>query len=606
MNRPARFSRGGLLGSRCRSPPALLDCPATVRAFPLLLTLIALVAPAAAEGAALVPIGTYSSPLYVTSDPDDPDRLFVVERDGKIQLTTPSGTSTYLDITDLVRSGGEQGLLSVAFPPDHADSGLLYVFYTGEPEGNIQVDEFRAVGDSVDPATRRPVLQIDHATFGNHNGGQLQFGPNGLLYIATGDGGGGGDPLESGQDLTSLLGKILRIDPRKSGSDPHSIPSGNPFAGSANDPVPGARDEIWSYGLRNPWRFSFDRLSADIAIGDVGQGSWEEVDYVTSADGGGRGANFGWDCREGAHDFELAGCDGQTFTEPVFEYSHDSGNCSITGGYVVRDPGLGDLYGRYLYADFCVGALRSLLPGVPVASDDRSEGLTVANPTTFGEDACGRIYVASINGGVSRLEGDGGGECVTRTVTVGLSGSGAGRVTGPGIDCPGDCSQQLFDSEQVELNAQASAGSLFAGWSGDCAGASKCELTTTADRTVDAAFEAQSTDTSVTEVKQSTSLSLVPATRRARRGDRVRVDVVGTPCPGRAGDQVTLLKDGRTIDYLRPISRAELDGRCGVSFRPRLRHTTIFGASISEDETHLAAEADPVRIRVRRRGAQPR
>ena len=365
-----------------------------------------------ARGAGLEPVGTYASPVFVTSDPNDAARLFVVEQGGTIKLTTPGGTTTFLDYTSQVLSGGERGLLSMAFAPDYATSGRFYVIYTRDAPaddpllGDIQLDELTASGDSADPDTARHVLTIDHSQFSNHNGGQLQFGPDARLYISTGDGGGSGDPLESGQDTDSLLGKILRIDPRQNGSDPYSVPADNPFVGTAG------ADEIWSYGLRNPWRFSFDRDTGALVIADVGQSAWEEIDYEPQSAGGGRGDNFGWDCREGRHDFELdAGCAGQVFTEPIFEYSHTGGNCSITGGYVVHDPGIPELAGRYVYADLCAGQVRSLIPGLPDAADDRSEGLSVTQPTTFGEDACGRVYVASLAGPVSRIVGDSPTDC---------------------------------------------------------------------------------------------------------------------------------------------------------------------------------------------------
>ena len=253
--------------------------------------------PAAASAATLEPVGTFNQPVYVTSQPDDPERLFVVEQPGDVELVTPTATTTFLDIEDLVLAGGEQGLLSIAFAPDFASSNLFYAYYVNNA-GDLEIDEFRAAGDTVDPATRRVVLTIPHPTHGNHNGGQLQFGPDGHLYAATGDGGGGGDPGENAQNLQSLLGKLLRIDPRQAGTAPYSVPADNPFVGTANDPPGGARDEIWSYGFRNPWRFSFDRYTGDLLIGDVGQGSWEEVDYRPADIGRGRGDNFGWDCRE--------------------------------------------------------------------------------------------------------------------------------------------------------------------------------------------------------------------------------------------------------------------------------------------------------------------
>ncbi len=535
-------------------------------------------APAAAAAATLEPVGSYVSPMFVTSDPHDPDRLFVVEQEGEIELTTPSETSTYLDIKSLVLSGGERGLLSAAFPADYDQTGLFYAFYTGKPEGNIHIDEFRASGNTVDPATRRPVLTIDHAAFGNHNGGQLQFGPDGFLYIATGDGGGSGDELENAQDLTSLLGKILRIDPRQAGGSPYTIPPGNPFG-----------DEIWSYGLRNPWRFSFDRSTGDLLIGDVGQDAWEEVDYVPESAGWGQGANFGWDCREGAHEFEPAGCAGP-FTEPVFEYPNDpSGPSSVTGGYVVRDPAVADLFGRYVYADVYAGPVRSLVPATPAATDDRGEGITVPNPSSFGEDACGRVYVASLGGEVSRFAGSASIDCLTRSLSVQNTGIGAGsgRVTGPGIDCLGDCGQSFFDGQRVRLFAQPDDGSRFVGWGGACGGTAGCALTLFADQTVSAQFERKFESGLVIEAKR----------RRIRRGDRVRLELQAEPCPGRAGDEVAVSKRGRQHSF------HVLDQDCSAHFRIRPRRTASFGAMLNTDELHEAGEATPVKIKVRRRRA---
>ena len=324
-----------------------------------------------AEALSLQSVGGYSEPVYVTSDPGDPDRLFIVERAGRIVLKTPTRTSTFTNLTPLVESGyQERGLLSMAFAPDFATSRLLYVYYTGKDAGSIHIAELRASGDVADRATLRNVLTIPHPSYPNHNGGQLQFGPDGYLYIGTGDGGGGGDPFENAQSTGSLLGKILRIDPRRSGTQPYTVPADNPFVGSA------ARPEIWSLGLRNPYRFSFDRVTGALTVGDVGQGDWEELDFSPSPTAG-RGVNFGWDCREGRHPFESTGCPAGGLSDPVFEYSHSNGGCAITGGYVVRDPGLEELAGRYVYADYCNGEIRSLVLGLPNASGDRSEGLDV-------------------------------------------------------------------------------------------------------------------------------------------------------------------------------------------------------------------------------------
>ena len=389
-------------------------------------TMVLLSAPTSSAAATLVPIGSFDRPMFVTSDPTDPDRLFVVEREGRVLVASGTGFELFGQLEGLVSCcTSERGLLSIALAPDFAGTERFYAAYTGDPaaggaEGDIHVDAFRPSPAGDGELIREPILTVGHADEANHNGGQLQFGPDGYLYLSTGDGGGVGDPDGNGQDLESLLGKLLRIEPRPGSVPAYAVPATNPFVDA-----PG-RDEIWSYGLRNPWRFSFDRANGDLAIADVGQGLREEVDQAPSpAPGsvGGAGANYGWNCREGliAYPGAPASCTGAGgFTDPVFEYPHsDPGGgaahgCSITGGYVVRDSGLGDLYGRYLYADFCIGELRSiLLPGAAgsLASGDRSEGLTAANPVSFGEDACGRIYVVSNGGGVYRLQGVSGPAC---------------------------------------------------------------------------------------------------------------------------------------------------------------------------------------------------
>ncbi|MFZ0789618.1 MAG: PQQ-dependent sugar dehydrogenase, partial [Chromatiaceae bacterium] len=368
-----------------------------------------------ASAITLQPVGSFDQPIFVTADPLDPNRFFVVEREGAIRLVEDGGAGTFIDLSSIVSCcDGEQGLASMAPAPDFETTGKLYVFYTGEDgPGNLHVDELTAEPDRLSArlSTLRSVLSIPHADFATHNGGQLQFGPDGDLYISTGDGGGSDDSLHNAQSLDSLLGKVLRIDPAQSGGDPYTVPVDNPFAGGA-----AGDDPIWSYGLRNPFRFSFDRLTGGLAIADVGQGAREEVDWAPSpAPGaaGGAGANYGWNCREGllpgaATDPECEFPAGP-FVNPVFDYPHtDPGGgaafgCSIIGGYVARDSALGSLYGRYLYTDLCEGDIRSLqLPAVPgkPATNDCSLGLRVSNPVSFGEDAAGRIYVVSIEGGV--------------------------------------------------------------------------------------------------------------------------------------------------------------------------------------------------------------
>jgi len=360
-------------------------------------------AASAKRGVALKRIGNFSEPVYVSGAPGFPQLLFVVEQGGRIvvlkngkRLGTP-----FLDIGGPVTAGGEQGLLSVAFPPDYAASKRFYVYYTGA-NGAIVVDEFRRAGATrALPGSRRNVITIPHAENTNHNGGQLQFLGD-LLFLATGDGGSGGDPPNNAQNKEVLLGKLLRIDPRASGGRPYTVPSSNPFVGR-----PG-RDEIYGYGLRNPFRFSFDTVTAAqprIAIGDVGQSVFEEIDYLSV--GRAAGANFGWDAFEGRGPY--AGANDGTpdpggTVKPIFAYPHSrGGSCSITGGYVVADRSLRSLYKRYVYADFCEGELRSLVPHLKRASGDRKLGLSVSSPSSFGEDLQHRLYVTSLEGPVYRL-----------------------------------------------------------------------------------------------------------------------------------------------------------------------------------------------------------
>ncbi len=346
-------------------------------------------------GVDLEQIGDFSAPLYVTQPAGEDEALYVVEQGGRIIRVEGDGSpSTFLDINGEISSGGERGLLSAAFAPDFGTSGRLYVDFT-DPAGDTRIVEYRSDdGRQVDTSTRRDVLAIEQP-FSNHNGGLLQFGPDGLLYIGTGDGGSADDPQRNALSLDSLLGKLLRIEPTPSGGEPYGIPGDNPFAGG------GGRPEIYSYGLRNPWRYSFDRESGALSIGDVGQNTREEVDLVARGDGA--GANFGWSAFEADQEFNAD----QTATDavpPVLAYPTSGGNCSVTGGYVVRDPELTSLYGRYVYGDFCLGQLRSFLarPGQP-ARADRELGLQVANLSSFGEDNAGRIYATSLDGPVYRL-----------------------------------------------------------------------------------------------------------------------------------------------------------------------------------------------------------
>ncbi len=344
-------------------------------------------------------VGRFDNPLYVTSPPGDRRRMFVVEQGGRIQLLLNGRRAgrPFLDISGLLTSGGEQGLLSVAFAPDYRRSGRFYVDYT-DRKGDTRVEEFRRSRrspDRADRASRRPVLFIDQP-FPNHNGGLLLFGPDDLLYVGMGDGGSAGDPFNNAQNTRKLLGKILRIDPRQSGSSRYTSPASNPFAGSK----PG-RDEIYAYGLRNPWRFSFDRANGDLYIGDVGQDKFEEIDYAPRGKASGR--NFGWSCFEARRRFDRSrDCPGAV--TPILEYGRAGGACSVTGGVVVRDPGLGaNLAGRYLYGDFCRGQIRAFKVAGGKGTGDRSLGLTVPQLSSFGEDASARVYMTSLDGPVYRL-----------------------------------------------------------------------------------------------------------------------------------------------------------------------------------------------------------
>jgi len=353
---------------------------------------------------ALKRIGSFDAPTYVAGAPGFPRLLFVVEQPGTVRVIRDGHElgRPFLDIRSLVGDdGGERGLLSIAFPPDYAQSGRLYVYYT-DNDGNIRIEEFRRrSANRAARGSRRTVIEIPHPVNANHNGGQLQFLGD-LLYLGTGDGGSGGDPPNNAQSKESLLGKLLRIDPRPSGGQPYTVPADNPFVGK-----PG-RDEIYSYGLRNPFRFSFDGSApeARVAIADVGQNRFEELDYTTVA--AAAGANFGWDALEGFAPYteENSGTpDPGDTTKPIMAYSHsrDGGSCSIIGGYVVGGGGPPSLRGRYVYSDFCSGQLRSLVPHLHGAGGDRRLGLRVTSPTSFGEDDQGRIYVCSQAGRVYRL-----------------------------------------------------------------------------------------------------------------------------------------------------------------------------------------------------------
>jgi glucose/arabinose dehydrogenase len=342
-------------------------------------------------------IGSFDEPLYVTAPPGDRKRVFVVEKGGRIRLLLNGKRvrRSFLDLSGEVSTGGEQGLLSMAFAPNYARSGRFYLNFT-DRGGDTRVQEFRRSRQSpnrANRASRRQLLFIAQP-FENHNGGLVLFGPDELLYIGMGDGGSAADPGNRAQDLGTLLGKMLRIDPRRSGSKRYRSPRSNPFVGRSG------RNEIYAYGLRNPWRFSFDSKTADLYIGDVGQNRFEEIDYARR--GTARGKNYGWSCFEGSSSFDSSrSCPGAA--GPVLTYRLTGDNCAVTGGVVVRDPALPVLAGRYLYGDFCGGQVRGFRVSGGRATDDRSLGFQVSSLSSFGEDARGRVYLTSLEGPVYRL-----------------------------------------------------------------------------------------------------------------------------------------------------------------------------------------------------------
>ncbi|HEU4392285.1 MAG TPA: PQQ-dependent sugar dehydrogenase [Solirubrobacterales bacterium] len=483
--------------------------------------MLALLGASSAQALTLQPVGSFDQPIYLTSDPGDAGRLFVVEREGTVQLVEGGVRSPFADLRAKVACcEGERGLFSIALDPDFDLNGRLFAAYTGEEEpGEVHVDELLASGPGHKSAVFvKNLFTVPHGAKTTHNGGQLQFGPDGYLYLSTGDGGGANDELHNAQDPASPLGKVLRVD------------------------VDTGAYEIWSSGLRNPFRFSFDRLSGNMVIGDVGQSLREEIDLAPSPFPGvvgGENANYGWNCREGSllgpqgagvPDPECATPPLGGFTEPVFEYSHapdpDLGNprCSITGGYVIRDPALGGLNGRYLYADYCAGALRSLrLPTTAAgqASEDCWLGLQVDHPVSFGEDTARRLYVVAKGGDVFRLAGQPPANCLPPPPAA------AGPPLSPTF---------------VGIKAQR---------------------------------------------------------RRVERGKAAVLTVWVSPCNGRKGDAVALVRNGHR-NGSKFLNRA-----CTARFLRRVFRGTSFAASTHQDLEYLPGESRHLRVRLaphRRRG----
>jgi glucose/arabinose dehydrogenase len=343
-----------------------------------------------------------TDPIGITHAGDGSGRLFVNERAGRVRVITEDGSlleEPFVDLSNRVLFGNERGLLGLAFHPDFAANGRLFVHYSRAGDGATVVSELQASADrgSADPGSERQLLSVAQP-FANHNGGQLAFGPDGYLYIGLGDGGSGGDPLGNGQNRNVLLGKILRLDvDRRPAGDPYGIPRDNPFADAGADPGAGL-PEIWAYGLRNPWRFSFDPEGGALYIGDVGQGSWEEINRQPGDSGGGE--NYGWSVMEGRHCFQ-ADCDQAPYVKPIAEYSHEFG-CSVTGGHVYRGNEYPELDGVYVFADYCSGIFFTLQIDEGTISPKQvlDSELRV---TAFGVSETGELLVADLNGGIYRV-----------------------------------------------------------------------------------------------------------------------------------------------------------------------------------------------------------
>ena len=342
-----------------------------------------------------------TNPLYLTAPPGD-GRLFIVEQPGRIRVVDGGRLlpEPFLDLTAKVLSGGERGLLSVAFHPEYGTNGHFYVYYT-DLNGDITVERYAVSSDPnvADAGSAALVLSIPHRLAGNHNGGLLQFGPDHTLYVGTGDGGGAGDPQGNGQNLGSLLGKLLRIDVNHGPIIPYAIPASNPFVGRA-----GARGEVWALGLRNPWRFAFDTVEGRLYVADVGQNRLEEVSVAGISEAG---VNYGWNVMEANACYASNDCDRTGLRLPVIQYSHDGGACSITGGYVYRGSaaGMAGVRGHYFYSDYCAGWLRSFrLASDGTVAEERSWPVPdLGNVLSFGQDSAGELYILSATGRVFQI-----------------------------------------------------------------------------------------------------------------------------------------------------------------------------------------------------------
>ncbi len=348
-------------------------------------------------------------PIFLTAPPGDTARLFVVEKGGTIKVVNKATNSligTFLDISSLVSNGSEQGLLGLAFDPQYANNGRFYVSYTDKTGiGNSVIARYLVSSNrNVAVSTADRIILTVTQPDTNHNGGMITFGPDNFLYLGLGDGGGAGDPGNRAQNPNERLGKLLRIDVSQGAvppQAPYAVPPTNPFVGSGN------LEEIWSLGLRNPWRYSFDRQTGDLYIADVGQGNWEEVNVSTGPGSAGKGANYGWNVMEGNHCYPpgTAICTTVAMTLPRLEYDHSNAGCSITGGYAYRGAAIPALQGTYFYADFCAGFVRSfrLINGNVAQLFDWTTLRPGGNITSFGEDAAGELYVMTSAGGLYRI-----------------------------------------------------------------------------------------------------------------------------------------------------------------------------------------------------------
>ena len=345
-------------------------------------------------------VGEFRSPVYLTSPPGD-TRLFIVEQQGRIQVVKNGSrlSRPFLDISEYVKAGGEQGLLSMAFHPDYRSNGEFFVNYT-DKNGDTRVDRFKVSSDAdvADESSRKLVIQIDQP-YANHNGGHVLFGPDNMLYIGMGDGGAGGDPHRNGQNRNALLGKMLRINVSR--VEPYSIPEGNPYRAQGS-----GRPEIWSTGMRNPWRFAFDRATNLLYIADVGQNEIEEINVEPA---NAAGLNYGWNIMEGDRCYRGDSCDRAGLTMPKVTYNHSGGAFSVTGGFVYRGRRIPSLAGHYFYSDYCAGFLKSfrMQNGRVVDRRDWIPSSSIGHVVSFGEDAAGELYIVSESGTVFRIAGAG-------------------------------------------------------------------------------------------------------------------------------------------------------------------------------------------------------